>query len=94
MTHKQLKKRYNQYLKSTYYSVDDFYNNCSGYKRKAESNIKYRMSKTKGARSDSYRVIGGNSSHFTAGWLKEVDGNLIFVFETWQNTYILLVAIL
>lgn len=94
MTNQQLKERYKQYLKSNYYSVNDFYKNCSGYKRKAESDIKYKMIKTKGTRLDSYKVIGGNSSHFTAGWLKEVDGNLIFVFETWQNTYILFVSIL
>lgn len=87
MTKGQLENRYRKYKNSNYYTLDDLYKNYSNNKRKAESNIKYIMSKIEGAVLNSYKVIGGNSSHFTAGWLKEQNGKTIFVFETHCNTY-------
>ena len=64
--------------------MNNFYNNCSGYKRKAESDIKYKMSKNNGR---GYRVIGGNSSHFTAEWIQKKNNKEFFIFETHNNTY-------
>lgn len=90
MTNKQLINRYKQYQNSNYYTVCDLYKNCSYYKRQAEQTIENTMKDVKGF---GYKVIAGNSSHFTAGWMKKENGRLIFVFETWKNTYTLDVGI-
>lgn len=84
MTKEQLKKRYQQYLTSDYYSVNDFYANPSIKKRQAEMRIKEVIKDENGF---GYKVIGGNSSHFTAGWQKRENGKRYFIFETYNNTY-------
>ena len=84
MTLKQLKNRYEQYLNSNYYSVNDFYNNCSTEKRQAQENIKIYMYKNNGR---NYKVIGGNCNFFTAGWIQEKNNKKYFIFETYLNRY-------
>ena len=67
--------------KSRYFSVREFYNNPSSEKIAAENKI-LRKSELK-----AYRVLGGNSSTFTAGWL-DIENRLHI--ETRTNSYVII----
>ena len=88
MTKQQLKMAYQNYLRSEHNSVDTFYKKPSEYKQFAEQEILARIDKVNGF---DYRVVGGNCSHFTAGWcyLNKENRNVIFVYETAWRTYTL-----
>lgn len=70
------------YNNSSYYSIDDFYKSCSSAKYRAEDDCKKRMLSIHGY---GYKVLGGNSSFFTCGYLSE-DGNTLYI-ETQCNTF-------
>lgn len=86
MTKQQLKQAYNRYEASDYCTVDDFYKKPSYYKQRAEYLIQEKMKKVNGF---GYKVVGGNCMFFTAGWyyINKENGNVIFVYETYANTY-------
>ena len=67
--------------KSRHFSVREFYNNPSIEKIAAENKI-LRKSELK-----AYRVLGGNSSTFTAGWL-DIEDRLHI--ETRSNSYVII----
>ena len=67
--------------KSRYFSVREFYNNPSSEKIAAENKI-LRKSELK-----AYRVLGGNSSTFTAGWL-DIENRLHIGTRT--NSYVII----
>ena len=67
--------------KSRHLSVREFYNNPSSEKIAAENKI-LQKSELK-----AYRVLGGNSSTFTAGWLDYEDRLHI---ETRSNSYVII----
>ena len=67
--------------KSRHFSVREFYNNPSSEKIAAENKI-LQKSELK-----AYRVLGGNSSTFTAGWLDYEDRLHI---ETRENSYVII----
>ena len=67
--------------KSRHCSVRDFYNNPSSEKIAAENKI-LQKSELK-----AYRVLGGSSSTFTAGWLDKEDRLHI---ETRTNSYVII----
>ena len=69
------------FTKSMYYSVRNFYNNPSIQKIAAENKI-LQKSELK-----AYRVLGGNSSTFTAGWL---DNENRLHIETRENSYVII----
>ena len=66
--------------KSRHFSVREFYNNPSSEKIAAENKI-LQKSELK-----AYRVLGGNSSTFTAGWL-DIEDRLHI--ETRENSYVI-----
>lgn len=67
-------------------SVTTFYKNCSYLKIRAEKNIIERMKNEKGV---GYRVLNGNTYHFTCAYLAfdKKDGTAILVVDTAENTY-------
>lgn len=67
--------------KSRHFSVREFYNNPSSEKIAAENKI-LQKSELK-----AYRVLGGNSSTFTAGWL-DIEDRLHI--ETRENSYVII----
>ena len=67
--------------KSRHFSVREFYNNPSSEKIAAENKI-LQKSELK-----AYRVLGGNSSTFTAGWL-DIEDRLHI--ETRSNSYVII----
>ena len=67
--------------KSRYYSVEQFYNKPSSAKVSAEMHI---LAKSE---LKAYRVLRGNSSTFTAGWLDREDRLHI---ETRENSYVII----
>ena len=67
--------------KSRHFSVREFYRNPSIVKIAAENKI------LKKSELKSYRVLGGNSSTFTAGWL---DNENRFHIETRENSYVII----
>ena len=67
--------------KSRHYSVREFYNNPSSGKIAAENKI-LQKSELK-----AYRVLGGNSNTFTAGWL---DNENVLHIETRDNSYVII----
>lgn len=67
--------------KSRHFSVREFYNNPSSEKIAAENKI-LQKSELK-----AYRVLGGNSNTFTAGWLDYEDRLHI---ETRKNSYVII----
>lgn len=72
------------YLHAKYDDVIKFYNNPSYYKVQAQSTIMAYMGHLDGW---GYRVCGGNSSCYTAGWLVEWQGKTYLIYETWANSY-------
>ena len=71
----------NLFNKSRHFSVREFYRNPSSAKVSAENNI-LRKSELK-----AYRVLRGNSSTFTAGWL---DNENRLHIETRENSYVII----
>lgn len=67
--------------KSKYHSVEQFYNNPSSAKVSAEMHIRTK------SECKAYRVLRGNCSTFTAGWLDEKDRLHI---ETRDNSYVII----
>lgn len=67
--------------KSRHFSVRSFYNNPSSAKVSAENKI-LQKSELK-----AYRVLRGNSSTFTAGWL---DNENRLHIETRDNSYVII----
>lgn len=67
--------------KSRHFSVREFYNNPSIEKIAAENKI------LKKSELKAYRVLGGNSSFFTAGWL-DIEDRLHI--ETRTNSYVII----
>lgn len=67
--------------KSRHFSVREFYNNPSIEKIAAENKI------LKKSELKAYRVLGGNSSTFTAGWL-DIEDRLHI--ETRSNSYVII----
>ena len=67
--------------KSKYYSVEQFYNKPSSAKVSAEMRIRTK------SECKAYRVLGGNSSTFTSGWLDNEDRLHI---ETRENSYVII----
>ena len=67
--------------KSRHFSVREFYNNPSNEKIAAENKI-LQKSELK-----AYRVLGGNSSTFTAGW---IDKENVLHIETRDNSYVII----
>lgn len=67
--------------KSRHFSVREFYKNPSSEKIAAENKI-LQKSELK-----AYRVLGGNSSTFTAGWLDIED---VLHIETRENSYVII----
>lgn len=70
------------YFRSTYASIDEFYNRASYNKVRAEKECINRMLEVNGK---GYRVLGGNSSFFTCGYLSN-DGKTLYI-ETACNTF-------
>ena len=69
------------FYKSKNSSVREFYRNPSSEKIAAENKI---LAKSE---LKAYRVLGGNSSTFTAGWLDKEDRLHI---ETRENSYVII----
>lgn len=70
------------YFRSCYYSIDDFYNRPSYNKIRVEKECINRMLSINGK---GYKVLGGNSSFFTCGYLSE-DEKTLYI-ETACNTF-------
>ena len=71
-----------QYEKSTCHSVESFYGRPSYNKIRAEEKIHDRMSTEN---CIGYRVLGGNSSYFTVGYMSK-DRKKLYI-ETYCNIY-------
>ena len=76
------KRWINSYNKSYFYSVKQFYCNPSQFKINAEMDCINRMVKMDGK---NYRVLGGNSSFFTCGYMSKNEDTLFI--ETHCNTF-------
>ena len=86
MTKKQLKAKYQEYLKAPYRYVGDVYNRPSCNKLRAELNIIAYMLDQDGY---GYRVMSFNKSFFTVGYIIQNDEGKLFVYETAQHRYYL-----
>lgn len=71
-----------QYEKSTCHSVQSFYVRPSYNKIRAETKIRDRMTQEN---CIDYRVLGGNSSYFTVGYMSN-DRKKLYI-ETYCNIY-------
>ncbi len=72
----------NHYFNSDYYSVEQFYNRPSYNKIRAENGCINRMNSINGK---GYKVLGGNSSFFTCGYMNETRD--ILYIETAYNIF-------
>ena len=72
----------NAYFNSHYFSVNQFYKNCSSSKVQAERYCINRMHELNG---HGYKVLGGNCFYFTCGYVDETENTLYI--ETSDNTY-------
>lgn len=70
------------YFNSHFYGVEQFYNRPSYNKIRAERDCIDRMNSINGR---GYKVLGGNSSFFTCGYLSE-DENTLYI-ETHCNIF-------
>ena len=70
------------YFNSSYYGVEQFYNRPSYNKIRAEKECINRMLEVNGK---GYKVLGGNSSFFTCGYLSD-DEKTLYI-ETHCNTF-------
>ena len=82
MTKKQLKAKYDEYLKSPLRYVTDVYVRPSVYKLRAERNILDYMLYNDGY---GYRVMSYNTSFFTVGYIIRNEKGKCFVYETAYN---------
>lgn len=72
------------YLYAKYDDVNKFYVNPSYYKVAAQEKIMAYMYHLDGW---GYRVCGGNSCTYTAGWLVNWQDKIYLIYETHANTY-------
>lgn len=72
------------YIYAEYDDVNKFYNKPSYYKKASQEKIMNCMYHLDGW---SYRVCGGNSNTYTAGWLVNWQGKTYLIYETAYNTY-------
>ena len=86
MTKKQLKAKYQQYLKAPYRYVGDVYVCPSDNKLRAELNIIAYMVDHNGY---GYRVMTYNAQMFTAGYIIHNEKGKFFAYETPYNRYAL-----
>ena len=86
MTKKQLKAKYEEYLKSPLRYVADVYVRPSVNKCIAERNILGYMHNNDGY---GYRVMSHNSQMFTVGYIIRNEKGKCFVYETAYNQYVL-----
>ena len=86
MTKKQLKAKYQEYLKTPSRCVKDVYARPSINKRRAELNIINYLVDQNGY---GYRVMSHNAQMFTAGYIIRNDEGKLFVYETAQHRYYL-----
>lgn len=70
------------YFKSHYFGIEQFYKNPSCNKVRAERDCINRMLSINGT---GYKVLGGNSSFFTCGYMDKVQNTLYI--ETACNTF-------
>ena len=70
------------YFNSNCYSVDTFYSNPSYTKRQIEKELLEKMQSLNGS---GYKILGGNTSFFTCGYM--VNGERVLIIETVGNTY-------
>ena len=83
-TTEKAKRWIDSYNRADYCSVESFYNRPSYNKIRAENECIDRMNSINGHRY-RYRVLGGNSSFFTCGYLSE-DSKTLYI-ETACRTY-------
>lgn len=81
-TTQRAKNWIDSYNRADYTSVEQFYSRPSYNKIRAENYCLDHMREVNGY---GYRVLGGNSSFFTCGYLSE-DGNTLYI-ETHCNTF-------
>ena len=86
MTEKQLKAKYQEYLKAPYRYVDDVYARPSLDKLRAELNIITYMHDQNGY---GYRVMTHNTQMFAAGYIIHNEKGKFFVYQTAYNRYVL-----
>lgn len=86
MTNKQLKAKYEEYLRTPSRCVKDVYARPSVNKIKAEYRIIEYLVEQDGY---GYRVMSFNSSFFTVGYIIQNDEGKLFVYETTQHRYFL-----
>ena len=86
MTKKQIKAKYQQYLKTPILCVNDVYVRPSIYKERAELETLEYMLEQNGY---GYRVMSHNNSFFTVGYIIDNDEGKLFVYETAQHRYYL-----
>ena len=86
MTKKQLKAKYQEYLKAPQQRVYDVYAKPSVNKLRAERNILDYMLDQNGY---GYRVMFHNSQMFTVGYIIRNEKGKCFVYETAYNQYVL-----
>ena len=72
------------YLYAKYDDVSKFYGKPSYYKVASQEKIMDSMYHLDGW---GYRVCGGNSCTYTAGWLVNWKGGTFLIYETHCNTY-------
>ena len=86
MTKKQLKAKYQEYLKASRKRVYDVYLKPSVNKLRAERNILNYMLDQNGY---GYRVMSHNAQMFTVGYIICNDEGKLFVYETAKHRYYL-----
>ena len=84
MTKKQLKAKYQQYLKTPNRCVTDVYARPSSNKLRAEDNILEYILDQDGY---GYRVMSHNAQMFTVGYIIQNDEGKLFVYETAKHRY-------
>lgn len=81
-TTQRAKNWIDSYNRADYTSVEQFYSRPSNNKIYAENKCLERMRELNG---HGYRILGGNSSFFTCGYMSEDDS--ILYIETHCNTF-------
>ena len=76
---KNIKSAYEQYDRSSLYTLDDCYSSCSAAKRAAMRYCVDLFIKYDGA---DMRIIGYNSMTFSVGFMGVVDGKNAFIYIT------------
>lgn len=81
-TTKKAKQWIRAYNNSNYYNIESFYTRPSYNKIRIEQGLKEKMCSIRG---HGYRVLSGNSSFFTCGYLSS-DKKHLYI-ETFANTF-------